>query len=316
MTTNPTVSVNLCCYNGERYLREALDSIVNQTYTDWELVIINDGSTDSTESIIREYIDRGYPIVYHYQENHGLGYSRNRALELSRGEFIAFIDQDDMWLPEKLERQIPLFQRDLEVGIVISNVIEFNDAGRNNLVYRSHKPKTGYVFREVFSSNFIYLSSAVMRRKVLDTLNEWFDERFRYVEDGELFARICYKWKLDYVNQPLTKRRVHKNMSMVLRPELSPKETEMMIDKFIKIFPDFDKKFKNELILMRFYAQYHYALIDWREGKNRRVRERLRPFLFWKFKAIIPYLLSLVSFTSYSHLLRCYRKYIKRIPIA
>ena len=117
MTTKPTVSINLCCYNGEKYLREALDSIINQTYKDWELVIINDGSKDSTESIIYEYIKQGYPIVYHYQENHGLGYSRNEALKRSHGEYVAFIDHDDVWMPEKLEKQIPLFYKNPKMAI-------------------------------------------------------------------------------------------------------------------------------------------------------------------------------------------------------
>src|SRR5438874_5550918 len=106
---NPTVSITLCCFNSERFLAETLRSIIDQTYKDWELVIINDGSTDSTESIIQTFIDRKWPIVYHSQQNAGLGRSRNKAVELSRGEFIALIDHDDLWEPEKLARQIPLF---------------------------------------------------------------------------------------------------------------------------------------------------------------------------------------------------------------
>ena len=77
------VSINLCCYNSEKYLKETLDSIVKQTYKDWELVIINDGSCDSTESIIDHYIEQGHPIVYKYQKNQGLSSSRNEAIKLS-----------------------------------------------------------------------------------------------------------------------------------------------------------------------------------------------------------------------------------------
>ena len=106
----PLVSINLCCYNSEKYLRETLDSIVNQTYKDWELVIINDGSTDATELIIQEYQARSYPIVYHYQKNNGLSKSRNKALQLSKGKYIAFIDHDDIWIAEKLQKQILLME--------------------------------------------------------------------------------------------------------------------------------------------------------------------------------------------------------------
>jgi len=138
---SPTLSINLCCYNSEKYLKETLESIFAQTYKDWELVVINDGSTDSTESIIKEYISQGYPISYCWQENRGLGYSRNEALKHSRGKYIAFIDHDDIWLPQKLEKQIPLFDRNPKTAIVASNAIQFNEKG-NNALFCKKKPKT------------------------------------------------------------------------------------------------------------------------------------------------------------------------------
>ncbi len=107
----PKVSINLCCYNGEKYLEETLQSIFLQKYKNWELVVVNDGSTDSTERIIRRHEAAGLPIVYHYQKNAGLGSARNKALQLSSGSYIALIDQDDIWLPEKPEKQV----RDFEV---------------------------------------------------------------------------------------------------------------------------------------------------------------------------------------------------------
>lgn len=311
----PTVSINLCVLNGENYLRKALESIVSQTYKDWELIIINDGSTDSTEIIVKDYINQGYPIIYHYQENHGLGYSRNEALKRSQGEYVAFIDHDDLWLPTKLEKQIPLFINSKDVGIVISNAFAFKDDGVSKVVYSKNRPATGHVFREILKNDFIYLSSAVIRRSALDSLEEWFDERFRYVEDGELFARICYKWKLDYIDEPLIKRRIHRNMSMILRPDLSPKETEMMIDKFISIYSDFEKEYKKEILFLRYQIQYNYALLDWKQNKNYKVRERLRPYLASNIKAIIPFIISVLPFEVYQKLLFYYRKYIKRMPV-
>ena len=121
---NELVSINLCCYNGEAFLDETLHSICSQTYPNWELVIVNDGSTDGTEAIVEKYMNQGVPIIYHVQENQGLGASRNKALELSSGAFIAFIDQDDLWLPEKLEKQIMLFENP-ETGLVFCDVIFF-----------------------------------------------------------------------------------------------------------------------------------------------------------------------------------------------
>src|SRR2546421_314712 len=118
----PKVSITLCCYNSERYLDETLQSITAQTYKDWELVVINDGSRDATEDIVRRYMDAGWPIVYQYQENRGLSASRNKSIELSSGEFIAMIDHDDLWSPEKLEKQVPLFE-DPKVGVVYTQTV-------------------------------------------------------------------------------------------------------------------------------------------------------------------------------------------------
>jgi len=310
----PTVSVNLCCYNSEKYLRETLDSIVNQTYKDWELVIINDGSTDSTESIIKEYIDKGYPIIYHYQENHGLGYSRNEALKRSSGEFIAFIDHDDLWMPEKLEKQIALFNDD-NVGIVACNAIQFSNDGCEALFCRK-KLATGYVFRDFLGNYSLCLSTVVVSKKALFSLDDWFDIRFNHIEEFDLFTRIAYKWHFDYVYEPLAKNRIHKESSSYLRPDLSPKETEMMLNKFIRIFPNFEQEYKKEIIKMRFYIQYYYALLDWKDGNNKLVRQRLESFLFRKPKAIFPYCASILPYQFYSRLIYFYRQYLRRVPVA
>ena len=105
----PLVSINLCCFNSERYLRETLESIAGQTFSNWELVAVNDGSTDSTESILHEFRTKGYPVLYYYQENRGIAHSRNKAIELSRGDYIAFIDHDDIWFPDILSNQLAAY---------------------------------------------------------------------------------------------------------------------------------------------------------------------------------------------------------------
>jgi glycosyltransferase involved in cell wall biosynthesis len=311
---SPKVSINLCCYNSEKYLREALDSIVNQTYKDWELVIINDGSLDSTESIINEYINRGHLIIYHCQQNKGLGYSRNEALKRSQGEFIAFMDHDDLWMPDKLEKQIPLFYKDTKIGIVACNAILFNNE-HDEALFCKRKPTTGYVFREMLGNYCICFPSAVIRRSALDGLDEWFDARFNHVLDSDLFMRILYTWHFDYVDERLAQNRIHKGSSSYLRPDLPPKEKEMMISKFIGLYPDFEKLYYKEVLKSRYYSQYYFALIDWRQGQNYLVRVRLRPFLSKQFRAIIPFLLSFFPYVFYKALYTLFNKHIRKIPL-
>lgn len=306
MTKKPTVSVNICCYNGEKYLREALDSIINQTYKDWELVIINDGSTDSTESIIKEYIDRGYPIVYHYQENHGLGYSRNEALKRSSGEFIAFIDQDDIWMPEKLEKQIPIFEKDEEVGIVFCNTIFFNDRGFQKAVYKKWKPPRGRVFAELLSNYFLALPSVIIRKKSIETTGEWFDPTFKVIEEYDLFLRISYTWKIDYVDEPLAKWRMHHNSQTFSTPIIFSQEQERMLDKFQTIFKDFHQNYFKEIIFVRSKIAIRYALVEYEKGNKISARRLLKPHLKVNRRVILYYYFTFMPYSLFTVLYRLY----------
>ena len=222
----PTVSINLCCYNSEKYLRETLDSIINQTYKDWELVIINDGSSDSTEAIICKYIKNGYPIIYHYQENKGIGASRNEALKLSNGEYIAFIDHDDTWIPGKLEKQVDLFHANPNFGLVYSDCYFVYPGGKRVLGSRFFNFKRGHVFKEMLASNFIILSTAVVRKDALNEFGGFPD--YKVAEEFALFLKIAKENPVDFISEPLANYRYHEeNASKDLRINL--KEIEEIL---------------------------------------------------------------------------------------
>ena len=247
----PTVSINLCCYNSEKFLEETLQSIFSQTYKDWELVIINDGSTDATEAIINKYIRHGYSIIYHYQQNKGLGSSRNEALKRSQGEFIAFIDHDDLWMPEKLEKQITLFQ-DMDVGLVFTDVVNFDDKGSHQILYDHFKYRTGYCFSNLLLKNYLCLSSVMIRKKCLNGLSDWFCSKLSWLEDRDLFLRIASKWKLDIVDLPLIKRRVHSNnLTSQIDHSVKKEELNYLIERLIKQIPNFSSTYKREIKEMR-----------------------------------------------------------------
>jgi glycosyltransferase involved in cell wall biosynthesis len=287
-----SVSINLCCYNSEKYLRETIDSIVNQIYKDWELVIINDGSTDSTESIIYEYINQDYPIIYHYQENHGLGYSRNEALKRSQGEYIAFIDHDDIWLPEKLERQIPLFD-DPEVGLVFSDAIYFRENGKDERLYEKEPYWEGNCFSQLISNYFLCLPTVVIRRSCLDDLDEWFDLRFKMIEEADLFRRISYKWKLRIICEPLSRYRIHESSFMSTHGYLEADETFLMLLKFENIFKDFKNRYYNEITILErvmILSKAKYLIIDNNDYCN--ARKCLYPHMLRSLKALLFIILS------------------------
>ncbi len=222
MRASPKISINLCCYNSERYLRETLESIIGQTWQDWELVIVNDGSTDRTESIIREYQERGYPILYHYQSNRGLAFSRNQAIELSRGDFIAFIDHDDVWLKDKLEKQVCVIERETDdIALVYTKALYFTVYGEERELpseYAGRDLPEGKILPDLLlMGNFITLSSALARRDACLSLG-CFPTQYQYAEDYYLFSGLAAKYRTRCIQSICCRYRLHEaNVTRVLK---------------------------------------------------------------------------------------------------
>ncbi|MBI3968033.1 MAG: glycosyltransferase [Chloroflexi bacterium] len=208
MSSAPLVSVQLCCYNSERFLEETLQSVFAQTSSNWELVIVNDGSSDSTEQIVRRHLDAGWPITYHYQPNAGLAAARNKALELSNGRYVAFLDHDDLWAPTKLEEQISLFETSPELGLVYSDCFFIEtDGSIRCLISQVMTLHRGWVFERLLENDFIQMLTAVVRRDVLTEVGPF--KPYRIVEDHELFLRIAAQYQIDFVPSPLASYRLH-----------------------------------------------------------------------------------------------------------
>jgi len=300
----PTVSVIMNCLNCAKYLREAIDSVFAQTYTDWEIIFWDNASTDNSAEIAKSY---GEKVRYfRSKETVPLGKARNWAIEKARGKYIAFLDCDDVWLPTKLEKQIPLFEKNARTGLVFSDCIIFNNKGANYRLYGKRKPPRGKVFRKLLKGYFLSLPTIIIRRDVLNNLNEWFDERFNMIEEMDLFLRIAYKWEVDYVNKPLAKWRMHGENWTSLKKYLFPEEEEML-RKFYILYKNFDKQFKDEILLIKAKIQYQYALLDWQKGKKKIMRRRLYPNLGIDKKLWIPYFLGFLPYEFYMQLINLYR---------
>lgn len=170
---SPRVTVIINCWNGEDYLAEALDSVLDQTFEDWDLVLFDDRSTDSSASILHAYSEPRFRYVL-AEKQLDLTAAREAALEYARGEWVAFLDQDDIWLPDKLERQLQLLEGpDTEkVALVYGRAERFGsiDAGQDFDHHFAGKAlPQGYVFNDLaMVANFIPMSSALVRRDALE----------------------------------------------------------------------------------------------------------------------------------------------------
>lgn len=204
---NPTVSVNLCCYNSEKYLEETLQSVFAQTFQDWEFVIVNDGSTDGTEAIIQKHIAEGWPIVYHAQPNGGLARARNQALRLSRGKYIALIDHDDLFLPDTLENQVSNIESE-QAAISYGGYIIINTKGeeKRRIIPRF---QSGFLLGELLRRYEIGLSGVLLDRSALLEMNLEFDPNLSFAEDYCLFLLMAAQRRVAVSQSMMAKLRFH-----------------------------------------------------------------------------------------------------------
>ncbi len=289
---NHKVSINLCCYNSEKYLKETLDSIVNQTYKDWELVIINDGSSDSTELIIEHYIKQGYPIVYKYQDNKGLGFSRNEAIKLSHGKYIAFIDHDDMWLPHKLETQLRYFHTHPEHGFLYSNTYVLQDKKQRLLRSMRAKMPEGSVFRTFLVHYPVNLQTVVIKKTLLDDMGHWFDKELDLCEEYDFFLRLLYKTQAGYQKEPLAVYRLHSNMSSAKNFHKFKDEKLYILNKLSKQILKFEERYQDEIRLFRAGVASVQSTEYMLRGERRQAREAMRFCVFISMKYFVLYLMT------------------------
>ncbi|QJT07950.1 glycosyltransferase family 2 protein [Oceanidesulfovibrio marinus] len=200
----PAVSIIITCYNYGQYVGEALDSVLNQTFTDWEAFVVDDGSTDNTADVVSRYLDDPR-VRYVYQQNAGQASAKNTGIREAKGEFVAFLDADDIWQSEKLAMQLPLFSNP-NVGVVYSKRRILDTNGVIRTFY--HPPlHRGNVLDHMFIDNFVCFSSSIARRSILNDARG-FDESLDMGIDYDLWIRLAARYEFDFVDAPLVTYRV------------------------------------------------------------------------------------------------------------
>jgi glycosyltransferase involved in cell wall biosynthesis len=201
------ISVIIPTYNSAAYLPEAIESALNQTVAPLEVIVVDDGSTDQTAQILEHYSGR---IVLIAQENRGLSAARNRGMEEARGDLIAFLDADDVWLSGKLEKQLSCLEDHPRAGLVHSAVIFWEARTGRKYWWDDGKLATGSCYEVFFRRNVVVVSSVIVRKECLDRIGNFDEElRRRTCEDYDLWFRIARHYELAYVEEPLTLYRLH-----------------------------------------------------------------------------------------------------------
>ena len=213
------VSVVIPTYNRKEMLEEAVQSVLNQSYEDFELIVVDDGSIDGTKDVI-ERLDSD--IRYIYKENGGVSSARNFGVKKAKGEFIAFLDSDDMWLKDKLEKQVKYMSKRSDLFVSQTEEIWIRNGVRVNQK-KKHKKCEGRIFKEVLPLCIISPSAVIMRRELFDHVG-LFDEEFLVCEDYDLWIRVAAKYPVGLLKEKLIiKRGGHED-------QLS--KSEIAIDRF------------------------------------------------------------------------------------
>ncbi|HOW59379.1 MAG TPA: glycosyltransferase [Candidatus Omnitrophota bacterium] len=228
----PKVSVIIPTFNRAEYICDAIDSVLAQTYHDLEIIVINDGSIDDTEKALKKY---GGRIQYLYQNNAGVSAARNKGIKASRGEYIAFLDADDSWLPEKLSVQIPILEFNPKLGMVFSYLEIMDEYGRRTGRMKP-KQKPGIDFLTMLEAGSAMTSSCLMRKRSLDAAGI-FDESLAIYEDMDLFLRVVNQFPALFVEKSLGCYREHSNQS-TLDDVKNYKQQVKLAQKWMQISDD------------------------------------------------------------------------------
>ncbi|HSQ58146.1 MAG TPA: glycosyltransferase family A protein [Gemmata sp.] len=208
----PLVSVVMAAKNYARFLPVAVESVLAQTVADWELIIVDDGSTDATPAAARPYLPDAR-VRYFRSDRLGQSRAKNLGIGFSRGEFVAFLDADDAWEPTKLEKQLAVFRKEPELGVVFCRRSLMDEKGEPIAAKPHAAAPRGRVLPEMFVQNFVCFSSAMVRRAVFAHVGR-FDPQWDLAIDYDLWLRVASRYGFDYVDEELVKYRTgHGNLS-------------------------------------------------------------------------------------------------------
>jgi len=204
---SPNVTVIIPAYNGAAFMKDALASVAQQTYQDFEVILVDDGSTDATYEIASEAA-RGWDKLWVIRSEHGgLARARNRALSEARGQWIALLDADDLWLPDKLEKSIAFLENHPNQPVVYHPMYLMRRDGKS-FRGRYVRCKSGRVTDPLFYRHFIYDPSAVFHRSVVDAVGP-FDQSLPLCVGLEFWLRVSTRFEIGFLAEPLARRRCH-----------------------------------------------------------------------------------------------------------
>ena len=272
----PKVSIIIPSYNRAEMLVECLESVFIQTFTDYEVIVVDDGSTDNTEDVLKPYRER---ITYIKHENKGNAAARNSGLDVAKGELIAFLDSDDLWLPHKLMKEVEYLDQHPDVDMVCANGTFFGSlkfAGKKVVPDKRAIPleKDGVTLKAIFTRSSLRPSAMVLRKHVIEG-TKGFDPDFKVCVDLDFAFRVLMKYKVIFINEPFFKMRKHDD-HVSGDSERRTLFNIKAIEKLLREYPEARTLIGEKLINRR--LAYRYYRLGKITQKKRRKKESLSAY--------------------------------------
>ncbi|PCJ89757.1 MAG: hypothetical protein COA57_00970 [Flavobacteriales bacterium] len=285
---NPLVSIIIPAYNAEKYIAETIQSVINQTYTNWELIIVNDGSTDNTEKIAQAYVEKDQRIKYIYQENAGVSVARNKGVENSQGDYVAFLDADDIWCRQNLEKKVTILNN-INIDWVYSDMLSIDKNG-NQLQY----PEVGKNYK-ILENILLWNgevvpgpgSNIITKKKCFDE-GVIFDPNFSTAADQDFTIQLASKYQGKRIPEKLWYYRVIAS-SMSRNMEVMEKDHIGVYKKAAK-----NNLFKSFWFKQKCFSNLYLILAGswWKDGNN---KSRGLSFIFKSLIIYPPNIIKLVA---------------------
>jgi glycosyltransferase involved in cell wall biosynthesis len=268
-----TVAVVVPCYNAAPFLARALDSVFAQSYPDFRVYVVDDGSTDNVEAVLHHYVGR---VSLTNQPHLGQGAARNHAIRLSESPYVAFLDADDEWLPDKLQKQVAVLERDPRLGMVYGDCTTSGTGPTSGSFFaRNGTPAGGRIFERLLNHCDVYTPTVIVRRECLQDVG-LFHEALDVGEDYNLWLRIAARWNVAVIPEALAIRHISpRSLSVTTTPDRALKT---MITAFEHVretnpaLPEHDREALRKAIAARYYDYGSYLL---REGERTASRQQL-----------------------------------------
>ncbi len=281
------VSVLIPCYNHQDFVSQTINSVMNQTFEDFELIVVDDGSKDNSVGIIKE-LQNKFKFKFLSRPNKGLVPTVNELISLSTGQYYIIFASDDIMLPNRLERQVGFLDSNQEIAMCHSGCEWIDEKGEFIKTDCKINP-TGYVFPELLKGDFIIAPSVMIRKSVLEDVGKY-DESLQ-IEDYDMFLRIAHKYPIGYLNEVLVQYRQHPDNSYN-----NPLKFKLMNENVYKILSKWEETEFYSLSLRQHYFQsfkrfsktnfkkstIYYGMLSWRKLNRKMYWVTWRNFLMRK----------------------------------